>query len=154
MTTYLTRTSPWLALLVLLCGGCYRATFYSQPQSIPAETHEEWTDFFLFGLVGHERFDVHQFCGPREAAEVRTGGNFATGLVTALTIGIYAPRKVYVTCSAGNAAVATRALQLDLDASGRPVRAVVSQRGTSQVAQLRRTSEDSYRVSYARRGAP
>jgi hypothetical protein len=33
-------------------------------------------------------------------AQVQTGANFATGLVSFLTIGIYTPRKVYVTCAA------------------------------------------------------
>jgi hypothetical protein len=49
-------------------------------------------------------------------AQVQTGANFGTGLVSILTIGIYTPRKVYVTCAANG-----RAMQLDLDEQGRLV---------------------------------
>jgi hypothetical protein len=41
-------------------------------------------------------------------ARVRTGGNFATGLVSFVTIGIYTPRKVYVTCVDEEATAALR----------------------------------------------
>lgn len=83
----------------LLTTGCYKATFIDSNAHRGAE-HEEWTDFFVFGLVGTEEYDVRKFCqGP--VALVRTGGNFATGLVSLVTLGIYFPRKVYVTCAAG-----------------------------------------------------
>jgi hypothetical protein len=47
---------------------------------------------------------------------VVTGGNFGTGIVQFVTLGIYAPRKVYVTCAAGG-----RAYQLELDEQGKLV---------------------------------
>jgi len=92
-------TSALVASLLLGTNGCYKATFIN-PAVVPGETHEEWTDFFIVGLVGKEEFDVREFC-PGEAAKVATGGNFLTDLVTVVTLGIYAPRKVYVTCAAG-----------------------------------------------------
>jgi hypothetical protein len=91
------------ASLLFGTTGCCKATFIN-PAVVPGETHEEWTDFFIVGLVGKEEFDVREFC-PGEAAKVATGGNFLTGLVTVVTLGIYAPRKVYVTCAAGPAVV-------------------------------------------------
>ena len=79
-------------------GGCYKATFVN-PSVAPGPEVEEWTDFFLGGLVGHEEIDVRRFC-PGEVAMVRTGGNVGTDVITAITLGIYAPRKIYVSCAA------------------------------------------------------
>ncbi|MBI5534917.1 MAG: hypothetical protein HY898_19475 [Deltaproteobacteria bacterium] len=84
------------ALLAL--GGCYKATFVN-PSVAPGPRVEEWTDFYLLGMVGQEEFDVRRFC-PGEVAMIRTGGNVATDVITGLTFGIYAPRKLYVTCAA------------------------------------------------------
>jgi hypothetical protein len=90
----------WLLPLVLffILPGCYKASFYRDPSVVRGREHDEWSDFFVFGTVGKQDYDVSQFC-PAEVAEVRTGGNFATGLVSVVTIGIYTPRKVYVTCA-------------------------------------------------------
>lgn len=115
------------ALLVLSAGlgsGCYKATFID-PNASAGEEHEEWTDFYIFGLVGEEEVDARRFCqGP--VALVRTGGNFGTGIVTVLTIGIYAPRKVYVTCAAAPSASVRAGAAQDLvveERAGAPVRA-------------------------------
>ncbi len=93
------RAAARLAAVVALLAtsGCFKATFIN-PTVVPGETHEEWTDFFLGGVVGTEDFDVRDFC-PGEAAMVATGGDFLTGLVSVATLGIYVPRKVYVTCA-------------------------------------------------------
>lgn len=81
----------------LTATGCYKATFI-QPKTAAGVERDEWTDFFLFGLVGEEDRDVRQYCD-RSVARVRTGGNFGTGLVSFVTLGIYTPRKIYVTCA-------------------------------------------------------
>lgn len=88
------------ACLMMSMSGCYQATFYRDPSVIKGEEHDEWSDFYVFGLVGTENFDVHQFCPNGEVAVAKTGGNLGTGLVSVVTIGIYTPRKVYVTCAA------------------------------------------------------
>ena len=84
------------ALSLLPLAGCYKATFVN-PTVPPGPVIERWTDFYLYGLVGHEEVDVRLLC-PGEVAAIRTGGNVATEIVTGLTFGIYAPRKLYVTC--------------------------------------------------------
>jgi len=86
-----------LAIAAAATMGCYKATFVS-PEAPKANTIEQWNDFYLFGLVGEEEIDVRRFCAS-EAAVVRTGGNVGTDVVTVLTLGIYAPRKVYITCA-------------------------------------------------------
>jgi hypothetical protein len=97
----LKRIPSWLAAVALMAvtSGCYKATFYQNPQAVPGAQHDEWTDFFLFGLVGSETLDVRRFCPPHQVASMRTGANVGTGVISVLTIGIYTPRKVYVTCA-------------------------------------------------------
>lgn len=122
------HANNWLTRLALVgllgLGGCYRATFFPNPNLAQGETHERWSDFFVFGLVGHEQFDTREFCPNQEVTMVRTGGNFATGLVSALTIGIYTPRKVYISCAPARGS-AERSLEIEADEAGRPIRAVL-----------------------------
>lgn len=112
--------------LLLSASGCYKATFYKNPGVVKGEEHERWTDFFVFGTVGSEQVNVKEFCPTGDVAQVRTGGNVGTGLIGALTIGIYTPRKVYVTCAANGPAPSARRLELDIDSSGQPVNARLS----------------------------
>ena len=93
-------TFATLALLVTATStaGCYKATFVEDPRLAKQEpTHEEWADHYAFGLIGDKDYDVTQWC-PEGAGVVKTGGNVGTTALTVVTIGIYAPRKVYVTC--------------------------------------------------------
>ena len=148
----------WLLLLLLIGqAGCYRASFYTDPKLVRGLEHDRWTDFFVLGLVGTEVIDVRNFCEGRPIAEIKTGGNFATAFVSAVTIGIYTPRKVYVTCAAGPGkslfSSSSRKLQLDVDSAGQPVRAVVStEAGRSQVAHITPVGHDTYRIRYASGG--
>ena len=103
-------------LAVVLATGCYKATFIRDPGVQKGVERDEWVDFFIFGLVGERSFEVRQFCPDGRVAQVQTGGNFGTGIVSAVTIGIYTPRKVWVTCAADS-----RAMQLELDEHGKLV---------------------------------
>lgn len=107
-------------------SGCYKATFYKNASVLKGQEHEEWTDFFVFGAVGSQQIDVKKFCGNGEAAVVKTGGNVGTSLVGVLTIGIYTPRKVYVTCAANGPAQSARRLELELGPQGEPVSGLVT----------------------------
>ena len=128
MNTTLRRTaSAALGLAAILgsAAGCYKATFYRDPSVVRADEHERWSDFFLFGLVGTESLDVTEFCAGRQVAQVKTGGNFGTGIIGVLTIGIYTPRKVYVTCAAQSGtgpSASQRTFEIDANAAGEPVR--------------------------------
>jgi hypothetical protein len=113
--------------LLLATSGCYKATFYKNATAVKGEEHEEWTDFFVFGMVGSEQIDVKRFCSDGDVAVIRTGANVGTGLVGALTIGIYTPRKVYVTCAADGAARTARRLELQLSEQGEPVSGQVTE---------------------------
>ena len=96
-----------LALATLSAtAGCYKATFVEDPSAAKREpTHEEWSNHYVFGLVGDKEYDTRDWC-PNGIAMARTGGNVGTSSLTIVTLGIYAPRKVYVTCADGQVAAA------------------------------------------------
>ena len=110
------RSGRAALLALVLAAGCYKATFIRDPSAQRGIEHDEWESYFIFGIVGEQTLDVRQFCPDGRVAQVQTGANFGTGLVTGLTLGIYAPRKVYVTCAADG-----RARQLEMDEHGRLV---------------------------------
>lgn len=87
-------------MIVLGASGCYRATFV-HPNTIRGQEHHKWKSFYLYGLVGRRDVSTAEVCGETPVSRVQTGGNFGTGIISALTLGIYTPRKVYVTCASG-----------------------------------------------------
>lgn len=133
--------------LLLATSGCYKATFYKDASAVKGEEHEEWTDFFVFGMVGSEQIDVKKFCANGDAAVIRTGGNVGTGLVGALTIGIYTPRKVYVTCAANGPARTARQLELDLSAQGEPVSGQVTEGDEQSPVVIEQAGNRAWRMS-------
>src|SRR5512138_3053865 len=106
------------ALLAAMLGaaGCYKATFIRDPSVVKGVEHDKWVDYWLWGLVNEQEIDVKQFCPDGRVAQVVTGGDFLSGLVNFVTLGIYSPRKVFVTCATDG-----RALQLELDEQGKLV---------------------------------
>jgi len=104
-------------LAALLAGaGCYKATFIRDANAVKGAESDRWLDYWFWGLMNQQDINVREFCPDGRVAQVVTGGNFGTGIVSVLTIGIYAPRKVYVTCATGG-----RALELELDSQGKLV---------------------------------
>lgn len=89
----------WIvALAALTLGGC--AATFTDPRVPAGEEHQLWTSFFVGGLVGHAEVDVRDVCPDGRAHEVETGEDALTLGATILTLGVYAPRRVYVTCAA------------------------------------------------------
>jgi Bor protein len=131
-----TRCALFAMLFAIAASGCYKATFIANPNLVRGQDHDQWNSFFLWGLVGDETLDVRQFCGGGQVAQVRTGANVLTGLVSFVTLGIYAPRMAYVWCAAGTtvtpsaprvegapaAPASAPTLSIYGDARGRPIR--------------------------------
>ena len=130
------RCTLLAAVLAVGAAGCYKATFISSPNVVRGADHDQWNSFFLWGLVGEETLDVRQFCSGTQVAQVRTGANVLTGLVSVVTLGIYTPRMAYVWCAAPPGAPVisveldkqhappadARMLAIYADRHGRPVR--------------------------------
>ena len=92
----------WCAMAVAagLCMSCYKASAVDpkSPATSSSVDHSQWTHFFLYGAIGSYEHDIRELC-PEGTSEVETGGNALTGLVSVVTIGLYMPRRINVTCS-------------------------------------------------------
>ena len=85
-----------LALALGALCGCH-ATF--RDPSVPAgKQHSTFSKFYLLGLVGHDRIDIRDYCPSGRVHEVENAEDAATLVLTVVTAGIYAPRRVYITC--------------------------------------------------------
>jgi len=88
-----------VACLGCLAAGC-RATFV-EPAHPASAVHSHWTHFYLLGAIGHADLDARDLCAPGRVRSIETYGTLPTTLLTVVTAGIYAPRKVEVTCDGG-----------------------------------------------------
>src|SRR5688572_17337607 len=95
------RSVAVVAAIALSLGGC-RATF-SDPRVPAGEEKSKWAHFYAIGAIGHEEIDVRDYCKTARAREVVLGADVFTVIVSIVTLGIYTPRKVTVTCAAESA---------------------------------------------------
>ncbi len=96
--TYAARSLVRISLLVVL-AGCYHATIETGlPPS--AQTHEKsFASGWIYGLVPPSTVETASRCA-NGAARVETKLSFVNGLVSILTLGIYTPMSIKVTCAA------------------------------------------------------
>jgi len=75
-----------------------------QTGSAPAGdvVEKQFVATWLWGLVPSQEVDVRKQC-PRGVATVETEQSFVNGLVSGLTLGIYTPQHVKITCAAATA---------------------------------------------------
>jgi hypothetical protein len=92
---------PVLLLLValLLLPGCYQAQVTTDRTPGDTIVQEKWVSSYLNGLVP-ATMDVSNEC-PAGIAAAERNFSFLNGLVSAVTLGIYLPHTVTVTCAAG-----------------------------------------------------
>jgi hypothetical protein len=95
------RSSIVLALGMLL-SGCYHQVIQTGRAPGTTVVKKPWTATWLWGLVPATPIDVTRDC-PGGIATVETKQSFMNGLVGGLTLGIYTPREVTVTCASGTA---------------------------------------------------
>ncbi|HYD53641.1 MAG TPA: hypothetical protein VEA99_13480 [Gemmatimonadaceae bacterium] len=89
------------ALVVLLAAStaCYHQVVQTGRTAGATVIDKPFVNGFLWGLVAAQDIDVTREC-PAGVATVETEQSFANGLVAALTLGIYTPQHVRVTCAA------------------------------------------------------
>lgn len=90
------RIVPWLVagLLQLGCAATFR-----DPRVAPGEEKTKWAHFYLVGSLGEAEVDVRDHCPTARAHEVWIGEDVLTLAVSVVTLGIYTPRKVAITCA-------------------------------------------------------
>ncbi len=78
-----------------------------------------WVSTWMWGLVAAQPIDVRSECRGNGVAIIETQQSFANGLVGGLTLGIWSPQSVKVTCAAGRASLpgTTRVFAIESDAS-------------------------------------
>ena len=90
-----------VAVAALGAPGCYHSVIETGLQPGRVGYSEEWETAWLIGAVP-ARVDATEACqGPW--ARVETQQSLLNGIVTFLTLGIFAPHEVEVTCAAADA---------------------------------------------------
>jgi hypothetical protein len=94
-----------LALLALVLGasGCYHAQVTTGQPASGQVVERSFATSWINGLVPPDVTNVAQEC-PNGVARVETQLSFVNQLVTALTLGIYSPMTIRVTCAASGSA--------------------------------------------------
>jgi len=111
------RVPALLVLLTLAATGCYHQVVRTGATPGERVIERPWTATYVFGLVPASAINTAADC-PAGVAVVETEQTFANGLVGFLTLGIYTPQSVTITCAAGGSARGSaRSIELPADAS-------------------------------------
>jgi hypothetical protein len=78
--------------------ACFHQTFHSGLTPSTTVVERPFVSTWLWGLVAAAPIDVQQSC-PSGVATVETEQSFVNGLVGAVTLGIYTPQRLRVTCA-------------------------------------------------------
>lgn len=97
--------APLLAALVLSMA-CWHAIITTGRAESSTVVEKQWASSFVYGLVPPDPLDVTSQC-KSGVAKVETVHSFLNGLVQFLTIGIYTPMDIKVTCAGAGMAPKT-----------------------------------------------
>ena len=89
-----------LAALFVLSAGCYHASIESGMKPGSNKIEEEWASGWAWGLVGPQPIEAQSKC-TSGVSKVETEHSFLNGLVQFVTLGIYTPMHLTVTCAGG-----------------------------------------------------
>jgi hypothetical protein len=88
-----------LALLLLVAiVGCYAASVDTGRTPSTQVIKKPWASCWIYGLVPPSTVETAAKC-PSGVATVKTNISFVNGLVGILTLGIYTPMEIVVTCA-------------------------------------------------------
>ncbi|MEF8815956.1 MAG: hypothetical protein V5A20_04350 [Salinibacter sp.] len=104
---------PVLLAVSLLVTGCYQARMTTGKDPSDTVVEKKWASSFIYGLVP-ARVDVSQECSNGIASAERKF-SFPNMLVNTLTLGIYLPQSVRVTCAAQGSMSATTQSPANVD---------------------------------------
>jgi hypothetical protein len=101
----------------IVTAGCYHQVIHSGRPAGSTVIERPWTSTWIFGLVRAEEINTVAEC-PTGVATVESQRSFANGLVGLLTLGIYTPVSVRITCAASGAALPGSATRTFVVAKG------------------------------------
>ncbi len=102
---------------VSLLTGCasHHAVVVTGIEPGPRKVEDKWVDSYLDGVVPPDRVDAGTGCGEDGVAIVETRISFMNQLVSALTLGIYSPMEIVVTCGSAEESEETEETKSELD---------------------------------------
>lgn len=113
------RWYPTLMLVLLATSACFHQAVRTGRPAGQAVVDKPWVNTWLWGLVAAQPLDVRQECRSGVAI-IETETSFVNGLVGALTLGIYTPQHVRVTCASGSASLPAKAIQVNVSTLSSP----------------------------------
>ena len=87
-----------VGLAVIGLSGCYHATVNTGIEPGARQVQQPWAKGFIFGLVPPNPLNVMDECDDAGVASVETQLSFLNQLVSGLTLGIFTPMEITVTC--------------------------------------------------------
>jgi hypothetical protein len=108
-----------------LCGAvaltaCWHATIETGLAPSPQVIDKAWASSWIIGLVPPSTVETQAKC-PNGVSKVETQLSFLNMLVAALTLDIYTPMSIKVTCAqGGRASIPSGATEIYVDRSGTP----------------------------------
>jgi hypothetical protein len=119
------------AAAIFLLAGCYHATIETGLTPSTQVLEQSFASAWIYGLVPPKTVSTTSRC-PDGAAKVETQLSFVNGLVGLLTLGIYTPMHIRVTCAQGSAATGAM-LEVPADATVAAVQATFGSAATLAV---------------------
>lgn len=86
--------------LIFLLSSCYHAKISTDKQASNQVIDQPWSHGFVFGLVGPSEVNASQECD-NGVAMVETKMSFLNQVASTLTLNLYTPMHITVTCAAG-----------------------------------------------------
>jgi hypothetical protein len=102
------RRCAALVVTLFASAACYHATIDTGAKPSDTVIEKGWAAGFVYGLVPPDVVETASKC-PHGVAKVETQLSFLNQLVGFLTLEIYTPMSIKVTCAATNSADASRA---------------------------------------------
>jgi Bor protein len=88
-----------VAALALLGSACFHQSVSTGQAPSSTVVEHQFVKTWLWGIIPADTIDVRQKC-PSGVAKVETEQSFVNGLVGIVTLGIYSPQHLRVTCAA------------------------------------------------------
>ena len=107
----------------LMLAACWHATIDTGLAPSPQVIEKPWASSWVIGLVPPSTVETQAKC-PSGVSKVETQLSFLNMLVAALTLDIYTPMSIKVTCAqGGHAALPSNATEIYVDRSATPEQA-------------------------------
>ncbi|HEY7569062.1 MAG TPA: hypothetical protein VH762_15890 [Gemmatimonadaceae bacterium] len=105
-----------LAIGLLSSTACFRQVVQTGNTAGSNVVDRQFVATWLWGIVPAQPIDVRQSC-PSGVATIETEQSFMNGLVGLITLGIYSPQHLRVTCATGSARLPEDAREIIIPAN-------------------------------------